>query len=399
MRSVALSELEALAVETGESATLEILSGFEMVIIEEILGEYVTRGNQEIGSRWPVYATSTGKAILAHLPPDELSPLLTQPIRPLTEKTITSPKRLRACLEEIRHEGYAVAAEELELGFIAVGAPLLDASGRPVAAISLGGTHTRMTDERIPEIGALVRAAADRISHRLGYRRSGIGAGMKDDKRLRRSCFIPPPSSFILSNPGGTMPLPTPFHTRTSAVCDSYEWRNWSGYLSAGIYEMSHDREYYAIRNSAALIDVSPLYKYEVTGPDAARLVDRVITRDVTKQRVGQVYYTPWCDAHGKVIDDGTVSRLDTNHFRVTSADPNGRWFQDVGYGLNATVDQRQRRPGRAGRSGAIEPGYPARGRRRRRFRQAQVFPPGSGHRRRLSGHRHAHRLHRRSGL
>jgi aminomethyltransferase len=134
------------------------------------------------------------------------------------------------------------------------------------------------------------------------------------------------------------MPLPTPFHTRTSAVCDSYEWRNWSGYLSAGVYEPSHDREYYAIRNSAGLIDVSPLFKYEITGPDAARLVDRVITRNVTRQRVGQVYYTPWCDAHGKVIDDGTVSRLDTNHFRVTSADPNGRWFQDVGYGLNATV-------------------------------------------------------------
>lgn len=134
------------------------------------------------------------------------------------------------------------------------------------------------------------------------------------------------------------MPLPTPFHTRTSAVCDSYEWRNWSGYLAAGIYEMSHDREYYAIRNSAALIDVTPLFKYEVTGPDAARLVDRVITRDVTRQKIGQVYYTPWCDAHGKVIDDGTVSRLDTNHFRITSADPSGRWFQDVGYGLNAQV-------------------------------------------------------------
>lgn len=134
------------------------------------------------------------------------------------------------------------------------------------------------------------------------------------------------------------MPLPTPFHTRTSAVCESYEWRNWSGYLAAGLYEPSHDREYYAIRNSAALIDVSPLFKYEVTGPDAARLVDRVVTRDVARCRVGQVMYTPWCDAHGKVIDDGTVSRLDANHFRITSADPNLRWFQDVGCGLNAEV-------------------------------------------------------------
>jgi aminomethyltransferase len=134
------------------------------------------------------------------------------------------------------------------------------------------------------------------------------------------------------------MPLPTPFHSRTSAACESYEWRNWSGYLSAGVYEPSHEREYFALRNSAGLIDVSPLYKYEITGPDAARLVDRVITRDVTKQRIGQVFYTPWCDHAGKVIDDGTVARLDTNHFRMTSADPNLRWFQDVGYGLNAQV-------------------------------------------------------------
>lgn len=134
------------------------------------------------------------------------------------------------------------------------------------------------------------------------------------------------------------MPLPTPFHTRTSAACESYEWRNWSGFLSAGLYEPSHEREYYAIRNSAGLIDVSPLYKYEVSGPDAARLVDRVITRDVTKCKVGQVLYTPWCDSHGKVIDDGTVSRLDVNHFRITSADPSHRWFQDVGYGLNVQV-------------------------------------------------------------
>lgn len=134
------------------------------------------------------------------------------------------------------------------------------------------------------------------------------------------------------------MPLPTPFHSRTAGVCESYEWRNWSGYLAAGVYEPSHEREYYAIRNSAALIDVSPLYKYEITGPDAAQLVDRIITRDVTRQKIGQVYYTPWCDSDGKVIDDGTVSRLDTNHFRITAADPNGRWFQDVGYGLDAQV-------------------------------------------------------------
>ena len=134
------------------------------------------------------------------------------------------------------------------------------------------------------------------------------------------------------------MPIATPFHSRTTAVCESHEWRTWAGYLAAATYQPSHEREYYAIRNSAALIDVSPLFKYEIIGPDAARLVDRAITRDVTKCRVGQVLYTPWCDEDGKVIDDGTVHRLGPNHFRVTAADPNLRWFQDVGYGLDARV-------------------------------------------------------------
>ncbi|RMD48035.1 MAG: aminomethyl transferase family protein [Candidatus Thermofonsia bacterium] len=132
--------------------------------------------------------------------------------------------------------------------------------------------------------------------------------------------------------------LPTPFHTRTAAVCESHQWRNWAGYLAAGVYEPTHEREYFAVRNSAALIDVSPLFKYEVSGPDAERLVDRVVTRNVAKCRVGQVFYTPWCDEDGKVIDDGTVQRLDKNLFRVTAADPNLRWFQDVGFGLDAEV-------------------------------------------------------------
>jgi len=122
-------------------------------------------------------------------------------------------------------------------------------------------------------------------------------------------------------------------------MCESYEWRNWSGYLAAGLYEPTHEREYFAIRNSAAMIDVSPLFKYEITGSDAARVMDRIITRDVNKCRIGQVMYTPWCDEEGKVIDDGTVARLDENHFRVTAADPNLNWFQDVGYGFNAQVN------------------------------------------------------------
>lgn len=134
------------------------------------------------------------------------------------------------------------------------------------------------------------------------------------------------------------MPLPTPFHSRTSKLCQSHEWRNWSGYLAVSTYEITHEHEYYAIRNTAALLDVTPLFKYEIRGPDAARLVDRIVTRDVTKCQVGQVMYTSWCDEEGKMIDDGTVQRLTEDHFRLTAADPSLRWFQDCGFGMEVTV-------------------------------------------------------------
>ena len=135
------------------------------------------------------------------------------------------------------------------------------------------------------------------------------------------------------------MPIPTPFHSRTAPLCTTFEWRDWAGYLAPALYEPAHDREYYAIRNAAALIDVSPLFKYEISGPDAARVVDRLIPRRITNFRVGQVLYTPWCDEDGQVIDDGTVARLAENHFRITAADPNFRWFEDVAFGFDARVE------------------------------------------------------------
>jgi aminomethyltransferase len=135
------------------------------------------------------------------------------------------------------------------------------------------------------------------------------------------------------------MPVPTPFHPRTALLNTSHDWRDWAGYLTASLYEPSHEREYFAIRNAAALIDVSPLFKYEIGGPDALRAVDRLITRDATRCKVGQVLYTPWCDEEGQVIDDGTVARLAEDRFRITAADPNLRWFQDVTYGFDAHVE------------------------------------------------------------
>jgi aminomethyltransferase len=135
------------------------------------------------------------------------------------------------------------------------------------------------------------------------------------------------------------MPIGTPVHERTFALCESLNYREWSGYYAVSAYESHHEHEYNAIRNAAALIDVSPLFKYMVTGPDAARLVDRLITRDVSKMGVGQVFYTPWCDEHGKVIDDGTVSRLGERVFRWTAADPSLRWFRQNARGFDVNID------------------------------------------------------------
>jgi len=135
------------------------------------------------------------------------------------------------------------------------------------------------------------------------------------------------------------MPIGTPVHERTFALCESLNYREWSGYYAVSAYEGHHEHEYNAIRNAAALIDVSPLFKYLITGRDAARFVDRLITRDVSKMTVGQVFYTPWCDERGKVIDDGTVSRLGEHTFRWTAADPSLRWFRENATGLDVTID------------------------------------------------------------
>jgi aminomethyltransferase len=131
----------------------------------------------------------------------------------------------------------------------------------------------------------------------------------------------------------------TPFHPRTAPLNRKLQWREWSGYFASSAYADALDIEYNAIREAAALIDVSPLYKYRVAGPDAVRLVDRVITRDATKLRVGQVYYTAWCDEHGAVIDDGTIHRLSDDAFRWTAADPQYRWLHQNAAGLDVEIE------------------------------------------------------------
>src|SRR5581483_9724118 len=138
---------------------------------------------------------------------------------------------------------------------------------------------------------------------------------------------------------GIALPVGTAFHERTFALCQSLNYREWSGYYTVSVYEVHHEHEYNAIRNAAALIDISPLYKYLVTGRDATKLVNRVITRDINKVAVGQVIYCCWCDEHGKVIDDGTITRLAENKYRWTAADPSLRWFRQNGLNMQVEVE------------------------------------------------------------
>src|SRR4029453_8705959 len=135
------------------------------------------------------------------------------------------------------------------------------------------------------------------------------------------------------------VPIGSAFHARTFPLCESLNYRDWSGYYAVSAFEAHHEHEYNAIRNAAALIDISPLYKYRLTGSDATRLVDRIITRDMRKVSVGQVIYTPWCDETGKVIDDGTVSRLAENTYRWTAADPSLRWFTQNATGMDVELE------------------------------------------------------------
>jgi aminomethyltransferase len=135
------------------------------------------------------------------------------------------------------------------------------------------------------------------------------------------------------------LPVGTAFHERTFPLCHSLSYREWSGYYTVSVYEVHHEHEYNAIRNAAALIDISPLYKYLISGKDATKLVNRVITRDITKVSVGQVIYCCWCDEQGKVIDDGTITRLEENKYRWTAADPSLRWFRQNGTNMDVQIE------------------------------------------------------------
>jgi aminomethyltransferase len=133
----------------------------------------------------------------------------------------------------------------------------------------------------------------------------------------------------------------TPFHPRTEPLCRSHAWRHWSGYVVATSYSDFVQPEYAAIRHAAALIDVSPLYKYRIEGAGAEALVDRVITHDASKLEPGRIVYTPWCDPDGAVRQEGTVFRLGERDFLLCAAEPTFAWLEHNARGLEVALTDR----------------------------------------------------------
>jgi len=174
LRALSRPELETLAHQTGETATLEVLAGDQVLILDEVVSRRPLGSAQAIGTRWPAHATSTGKALLAELSEAERRAILRRPLARLTDKTITTLSALRNEFSRIHERGYATAIEELEAGFVAIGAPVRNHEGCVVAAISVGGPSIRLTEDRVPEIAECVKQAAQRISEKLGYRSDSI---------------------------------------------------------------------------------------------------------------------------------------------------------------------------------------------------------------------------------
>jgi DNA-binding IclR family transcriptional regulator len=169
LRTAARASLEYLAQAVRETVTLEVVVDGEMLILDEVMGSHVLGNVQSLGTRWPLHATSTGKAVLAHITPAERGELLPSLLRRYTDKTVTRLAELRRELTLARQRGYAIAAEELEDGFVAVGAPVRNFAGAVLGAISIGGPSVRLALDRWPELGRLVREQADHVSQRLGY--------------------------------------------------------------------------------------------------------------------------------------------------------------------------------------------------------------------------------------
>lgn len=135
------------------------------------------------------------------------------------------------------------------------------------------------------------------------------------------------------------MPLQTPFHPRTSELNHNLDWKEWAGYFAANSYNVVNDFEYFAFRHSAGLVDITPLFKYKVTGKDASMFLSRIIVKDIRKLKLNQATYCCWCDDRGMVIDDGTVMYFGENEYFVTAADPSYSWFSRFIKNLDVQIE------------------------------------------------------------
>ena len=132
--------------------------------------------------------------------------------------------------------------------------------------------------------------------------------------------------------------LETPFHERTYEACYNNDWYRWAGYKIAREYSNT-ELEYTAMRNTAGVLDITPMHKYDIKGADAIKFVDKLVTRNVTEIKSGQVMYIIWCNEDGNVIDDGTVFCFDSNHLRIFCAERNLNWFSDTAIGFDVEVE------------------------------------------------------------
>ena len=175
LRTASLAEMQQLARQSGEAATLEVLVGSEVLIIEEVASARLVSSSQSVGTRHPAHATSTGKVLLSELSEAERRAVLPLPLAQVTPKTITDWGELSKQFEEVRIKGYAVAFEELEPAYAAVSVPVRNHHGQIAAAICVGGPISRLGPDSLPELAAVLQEAALRISSSLGFRPSTNG--------------------------------------------------------------------------------------------------------------------------------------------------------------------------------------------------------------------------------
>jgi DNA-binding IclR family transcriptional regulator len=160
---------EELAADLGETVNVAILDGDRVVNISEVRGTSAISSHNWLGQRTPVHATSSGKVLLAFAAEPVRASLLRPPLERYTDTTVTDADELHRELEEVARRGWAATVEEYEIGLNALAAPVRDAYGRVVAAVSVSGPSFRLPAGELGELAPTVVAATDALSRRLGF--------------------------------------------------------------------------------------------------------------------------------------------------------------------------------------------------------------------------------------